>query len=187
MYVVHRGLLLRLPLGLVSAPVRTRGGGDAAVWVAGALAAPGTQVSHWGGQQEIWGSYSVFQPLATLCQWILSMEVAWMLGSQLPWQCWVHRGDSHYYHRRYDAIRAFSSLCQLCPSEDWVWRWWNCLDCGDPDGPKCSRHWLPHLQQLWPYQSLYQVSGSWQSEGLFGWSFSVAWPIHTLKGHLWLW
>jgi len=47
MYVVHRGLLLRLPLGLVSAPVRTRGGGDAAVWVAEALEAPGTQVSHW--------------------------------------------------------------------------------------------------------------------------------------------
>ena len=28
------------------------------------------------------------------------------------------------------------------------------------------------------------ASGSWQSEGFFGWSFSVAWPVQALTGPL---
>lgn len=31
--------------------------------------------------------------------------------------------------------------------------------------------------------SLFLASGSWLSEGLFGWSFSVAWSIRHLNGH----
>ena len=31
--------------------------------------------------------------------------------------------------------------------------------------------------------SLFLASGSWRSEGLFGWSFSVAWSIRHLNGH----
>ena len=41
------------PGGLGSAPVRARCGGGATAWVAGVLAAPGTQGSWWLGQQEI--------------------------------------------------------------------------------------------------------------------------------------
>ena len=37
---------------LGSAPVRASCGGSAAAWVAGVLAAPGTQGSWWLGQQE---------------------------------------------------------------------------------------------------------------------------------------
>ena len=46
--------------------------------------------------------------------------VAWIMGTlaMLATQaCW------HYCQRRYGAIRAFSSLWQLCPSEDWTWTW----------------------------------------------------------------
>ena len=34
--------------------------------------------------------------------------------------------------------RLFSSLWQLCPSEDQVWRWCDCLDCGDHDKTQCT-------------------------------------------------
>ena len=43
-------------------------------------------------------------------------------------------------------------------------------------------HGLSPLQELWPYQSLFQAFGSWQSEGLFGQSFSIAPPIQAHRG-----
>ena len=43
MWVIHWGLLLRLPWWAWVCPVRARCGGGAAAWVAGVLAAPGTQ------------------------------------------------------------------------------------------------------------------------------------------------
>ena len=43
------------------APVRARCGGGAAAWVAGVLAAPGTQGGWWLGQQEIQCSRRVWQ------------------------------------------------------------------------------------------------------------------------------
>ena len=51
------------PGGLVSAPVRARCGNGAAAWVAGVLAAPGTQGSWRLGQQEIQCSRRVWQPV----------------------------------------------------------------------------------------------------------------------------
>ena len=51
------------PGGLGFAPVRARCGGGAAAWVAGVLAAPGTQGSWWLGQQEIQCSRRVWQPV----------------------------------------------------------------------------------------------------------------------------
>ena len=53
MGVVHWGLLLSLPWGAWIAPVRARGGGGAAAWVAGVLAAPGPQGGWRLGQQEM--------------------------------------------------------------------------------------------------------------------------------------
>ena len=35
------------------------------------------------------------------------MKVVWLLGSQGPWQCLVHRDEGLYYHRRYGVIRGF--------------------------------------------------------------------------------
>ena len=45
------------------APVRARCGGGAAAWVAGVLAAPGTEGSWWLGQQKIQCSRRVWQPV----------------------------------------------------------------------------------------------------------------------------
>ena len=51
------------PGGLGSASLRARYGGDVAAWVAGFLAAPGTQGSWWLGLQEIKCSKRVWQPI----------------------------------------------------------------------------------------------------------------------------
>ena len=51
------------PGGLGFAPVGTRCGGGAAAWVAGVLAAPGTQGGWWLGQQKIQCSRRVWQPV----------------------------------------------------------------------------------------------------------------------------
>ena len=55
------------------------------------------------------------------------------------------------------------------------------MACGDPG--RMQGHGLPLLQELWPYQSLFSsLLYSWQSEGLFGQSFSIAPPIQSLRG-----
>jgi len=51
------------PGGLGFAPVRARCGDSAAAWVAGVLAAPGTQQGRRLGQQDIYCSISVWQPI----------------------------------------------------------------------------------------------------------------------------
>ena len=51
------------PGGLGFALMRARCGSGAAAWVAGVLAAPGTHESLWLGQQEIWCSRRVWQPV----------------------------------------------------------------------------------------------------------------------------
>ena len=53
MWVVHWGLLLRLPWKTRVCPCEARRGGGAAAWIAGVLAAPGTQGGWRLGQQEI--------------------------------------------------------------------------------------------------------------------------------------
>ena len=70
--------------------------------------------------------------------WVGScIEEAQLLGSWRPWQCRICRSAGGC-HRGYDAIRALSSLWQLCPSEDWAWRWCSCSGHGDPGGAKCA-------------------------------------------------
>ena len=50
--------------------------------------------------------------------------------------------------------------------------------------PSVQGHRLPPPQELCPYQSLFsKASCSWQSEGLFGQSFSVALPVQAFRGH----
>jgi len=54
--------------------------------------------------------------------------------------------------------------------------------------PSVQGHRLPLPQEIWPYwshfSSLFQASCSWQSEGLFGQSFSIAPPFRHLDGSL---
>ena len=63
MWVIHWGFLLWLPWRTWFTPVRARWGGGAAAWVAGDLAAPGTQGRWWLGQQEIKCSRRAWQPV----------------------------------------------------------------------------------------------------------------------------
>ena len=70
MWVLHWGLLLRLPWRTWVCPCEGQCGGGAAAWVTGVLAAPGTQGGWWLGQQEIQRSRRVWQPvLANILQY----------------------------------------------------------------------------------------------------------------------
>jgi len=70
MWVIQWSLLPRLPWRTWVAPVRARYGGGAAAWIAGVLAAPGTQGSWQLGQQEVQRSRRVWQPvLANMLQY----------------------------------------------------------------------------------------------------------------------
>ena len=88
MWVVHWGLLLRLPWRSGSAPVRARGGGGAAAWVAGALAAPGPQGGWWLGRQEIECSRRVWQPVLASTLQYFSLEKP---PDREAWQATVYR------------------------------------------------------------------------------------------------
>ena len=141
MWVVHWGLLLRLPWsgGLGFAPVRARCGGGAAAWVAGVLEAPGHQGSWQLGKQEIQCSRRVWQPvLANTLQYSC-------LENPSPWQRSL-AGHSLKGHKELDMTeqpcahrkkQEFFCLWQPCPSESWAWRWHSCLAYGDPGGTKC--------------------------------------------------
>ena len=48
--------------------------------------------------------------------------------------------------------------------------------------PSMQGHVLPQSQELWPNQSFFRASGSWQSEGFFGQSFSLVLPVQVLRG-----
>ena len=63
MWVGHWGLLLRLPCRTWVCPCEGRCAGGAAAWVAAVLAAPGTQGRWWLGQQDIYCSRRVWQPV----------------------------------------------------------------------------------------------------------------------------
>ena len=79
-------------------------------------------------------------------------------------------------------VRLFC-LRQLCPSESWVWRWNSCLACRDPGSTKCAGTWTASTAGVMVLsEPFFQASCSWRSEGLFGWSFSIAPPVQALTG-----
>ena len=126
MWVVNRGLLLRLLWRTWPAPVRAGCEGGTVAWFAGpwqhrVLRGVGL------GQQEIWCSARAWQPIPTFFpgessgQTTLAGTVHRIIKSwiQLKWPC-MHRPGT------------FFSLWQFCPSGDHAWRWQCCLDHGDP-------------------------------------------------------
>ena len=48
--------------------------------------------------------------------------------------------------------------------------------------PSVQGHWLPPLQELGPIGVFFRASCIWQSEELFGQSFSIALPFQALRG-----
>ena len=95
-------------------------------------------------------------------------------------------GSQRVRHYRSDPACIDSRLfClwQLCPSESWAWRWHSCLACGNPGGAKLYRDTdCFHHKHYGFIRVFFWVSCSWQSEGLFSQSFSVALSIQALRG-----
>ena len=140
MWVVHWGLLLRLPWRTWFAPVRAMCGGGAAAWVTGVLAAPGPQGSWWLGQQEIQsleGYGSQYWP-------IHSSVVVWRPPlSEKPSRT-QSVGSQRVGNDPSDPAwtdPGLFCLWQLCPSEAWAWRWRSCLGHRDPGGVRYTGRW----------------------------------------------
>ena len=132
------------PGGLGFAPVRSRWGGGAAAWVAGVLAAPGTQGSWQLGQQEIKCSRRGWQlVLANTLQYsCLEKPHPTPPPEKEARQATVHRGAKSGTWQRWPRAhrhKPFSfCLWQLCPIEGWAWRQRSCLGHRHPGSTKCA-------------------------------------------------
>ena len=145
------------PGGLGFAPVRARCGGGAAAWVAGVLAAPGTQESWWLGQQEIQCSRRVWQPvLANMLQYsCLEIPSPWQRSPAghtvykvaksrtQPKQSCMHRCKTFF---------AYGSSAPVRVEREGGTATWLV---GTLVAPSVQGHRLPLPQELWPYQSLF--------------------------------
>ena len=114
--------------------MRARCGGGAAAWVAGVLAAPGTQGGWWLGQQEIQCSRRVWQPvLANMLQYsclekLFSETEVWQAAVYWVAKSWTGPKPP-CVHKHMIPPDPPPHLWQLCPSEVQVWRWCSCLGC----------------------------------------------------------
>ena len=144
------------PGGLELAPVRARCGGGAAAWVAGFLAAPGTQGSWRLGQQEIQCSRRVWQPvLANMLQYsCLENHPPPTEGPGRPqsigWQRVGHdQSDCAHIDTSLFACGSSAPVRVECEGGATVWL------AGSLVAPSMQGHGLPPLQELWPYQGLF--------------------------------
>ena len=158
--------------------MRARCGGGAAAWVAGVLAAPGTQGSWQLGQQEIQcsrGYGNQYWP-------IYSSILAWRTPSQTekPGRP-PSTGSQRVGHNRSDPARIGARLFFACGNSaprtvECEGRlalqgpWWPQV-CRDMD---CLRR-----RSYGPIRGVFTASCSWCSEGLVGQSFSEALPIQA--------
>ena len=80
-------------------------------------------------------------------------------------------------------MKLFFFLWQLCPSGSWAWRWCSCLACGDPGSTLCAETRTDlAIGVMVLSDPFFWASCSWQLEGLFGQSFSIAPPVQALRG-----
>ena len=153
------------PGGLGSAPARARCGGGAAAWVTGVLASPGTQGSWWLGQQELWCSRRVWQPvLADTLQYSCLENHS----DREAWQATVHRDAKSWTQLRLLHVHRcktffFFCLWHLCRSEVVQLLGFR----GPLAVPNVQGHRLPQLQELRPDQGLFL--SLWRSKSL--------WPV----------
>ena len=130
MWVIHRGLLLRLPWRTWVCPSQNQWFlGQQEIWCSrrtwqptpllfpgGSLGQRSPQaIIHrvpksctWAKQLHTYSCRTFFFffsfPLATLSQWGSCMEVAWLLGSRGPWQYQPYMSSNSYCHRRYGDV-----------------------------------------------------------------------------------
>ena len=170
--------------GLEFVHFRARCGSVAAAWVTGALAAPGTQ-GHWQlGQQEIpysrrvWHSvfaktlqYSCLEnPFSDRESWQATVYRVPMSQTRPKWP-WAPKPKTFFLPvaalPQWElSLRLVQLLGLQGPWWSQVFRDTNCL----------------HSRSYGPIRVFFRASCSWQSEGLFGQSFSVALPVQALKG-----
>ena len=93
------------------APVRVRYGDGTAAWVAGVLAAPGTQGNLWLGQQEIQCFRSVWQAvLANMLQYFCLDN-----PDREAWQTTVYRVTKSQTQLKQPCMHR----CKTFPNPDW--------------------------------------------------------------------
>ena len=144
------------PGGLGSAPVRARCGGGAAAWVSGFLAGPGTQVSWRLGYRK----YSALERYHNLYWPIHSSILAWRNHLTESWQATVHRAAKSWtwlkwpcVHRCKTSFACGSSVPLRVKHEGGTATWL----VGTLVAPSVQGHRLPLPQELWPYQSFFQL------------------------------
>ena len=149
MWVVHWGLLLRLPWKTWVCPVRARGGGGAPAWVAG----------FWQVLRGV-GSYSslegLWQPVLTNMLQYSCLENSHSLTE--AWQATVYRVRKSqtlpkrpYVHR----CKTFSTFGSSAPVRFEREGGTAAGLQGTLGAPSLQGHGLPLLQGLWPHQSLF--------------------------------
>ena len=131
-------------------------------------------------------------------------------GEPPPWQRRLAghslqcRRVGHYWSDPACIVARLSLPVAALPPWELAWRWHGCLACGDPGGAKCAGTQAAFATGAMALSESFPASCSWQSEGLFGQSssvappfqalrrlpcpgsFSVVQPIRYLEGHPWL-
>ena len=172
--------------GLGSAPVSTRCGGGAATWVAGVLAAPGTQGSWWLGQEEIQCSRRVWQPISADTLQYSCLEnppdrdpqqatVHKVIKSwtQFKWPCVLRCKVVFFFFLPVATLPQWGLSMKMVQLLGLQGPWWS-QGCKDTD---CL-----HRRIYVPIRLFFQASCSRGSEGLFGQSFSIALPVQAVRG-----
>ena len=130
-------------------------GGEAAAWVAGVLAAPGTQGGWRLGQQEIYHSRRVWQPVLTNMLQYSCLENPLIEKPGRP----QSTGSQRVGHDQRDPICIDTRLFFACDSSApvrveheggraaWV--------VGTMVAPTVQGYGLPQPLEYWPYQSLF--------------------------------
>jgi len=122
------------PGGLGFAPVRARCGGGAADGLQHQVL---REVDGFGSSKysalEVYGNQH-WPTLSSVLAWRTPLpdREAWPGSPQ-------YTGSQRFGHYKNDFVRVDTRLfClwQLCPSENWVWRWRSCLAWGDPGSAK---------------------------------------------------
>ena len=134
--------------------MRARCGGGAAAWVAGVLAAPGTQGGWWLGQQEIQCSRRVWQlvlahALQDSCLENPPDREAWQATVYRVAKSWTLQ-KQHCVHRHKIFFVCGSSAPVRVEREGGAAAWL----AGILGAPNVQEHGLPPLKELWPCQSL---------------------------------
>ena len=136
--------------------MRVRCGGGAAAWVTGVLAAPGTQGSWQVGQQEIYCSRRVWQPVLANTLQDLAWRTPLTEKPGRPQSTGMQRVGHDQNNPEGIEARFFacgSSAPVRVGHEGGTAAW----HVGTLAAPSVQGHGVPQPQELWPYQSFLSI------------------------------